>query len=90
MDGTERLRPQSPVPFPVTATSVATAIFLGGSNAAFAADRRCRLIGNPIDFQSTVVHDRRLTTQSGHLICLLDSIDTVIRRHMRDPTDEHA
>lgn len=26
-----------------------------------AADHRCRLTGNPIDFQSTVVHDRLLT-----------------------------
>jgi hypothetical protein len=30
--------------------------------AAFAANHRCRLAGNPIDFQLTVVHDRLLTT----------------------------
>ena len=31
-------------------------------NAAFAAGHQCRLTGNPIDFQSTVVYDRLLTT----------------------------
>ena len=33
--------------------------------AAVAADRRCRLTGDPIDFQSTIVHDRLLTTHCG-------------------------
>lgn len=30
--------------------------------AAFAADRQCRLAGNPIDFPTTVIHDRLLMT----------------------------
>jgi len=35
------------------------------SSAARTGDRRCLLMGNPIDFQSTVIHDRFFTTRSG-------------------------
>ena len=36
--------------------------------AAFAAGDQCQLTGNPITNQSTVVHDRLLTTQTSHLL----------------------
>jgi hypothetical protein len=50
-------------------------------NAAFAADRRCQLTGNPIDFQSPVVHDRLLTTHSGTAGHAIQLRNAVVRRY---------
>ena len=50
-----------------------TAAFTYGSMSGsrlqrFAADRRIRLIGNPINFQSTVIHDWLLKLHIGRLL----------------------
>ena len=47
-------------PFPAIQCGLSIVCF-----AAEAAGRQCRLPGNPIDFQSTVVHDRLFTTHCG-------------------------